>query len=178
MQLDEIQLDKIFGATAGDTDLSCLLFISFTLSLYYHSFYYYYYLFGFHPFHSSKFHPFHSSKCVLSRNPRAHALLVYDQDSLVHLICRARSHIRGRSGPRMYTCCSHQTAWKCKFTSCCCDIAFILQWPSAQEPFFHILVKFTVPFFPNTFLYTLCVLNVTIFCIWIFCLHTGVLCSV
>lgn len=90
MQLDEIQLDKIFGATAGDTDVSCLLFFSFTFSPHYHSYYYYYYLFG--------FHPFHSSKCILSRNPRAHALLVYGQDSLVHLMCRARSHIRGSSG--------------------------------------------------------------------------------
>lgn len=48
----------------------------------------------------------------------------------------------------------------------------------AQGLFLYILVKFTVPFFPNTFLYTLYVLNVTIFCIWIFCLHTDVLCSV
>lgn len=120
VQLDEIWLDKMFGATAGDADMSgrflCLLFSGFNFSLDYLCYHY----FGFHLFCSSERIP--------STHSRLAASPVRGRDSLVHGSGRAPMHVWGRSGPRTYTCCSHQSVWKNEFNSRCHHIPSILQW--------------------------------------------------
>lgn len=150
-------------ATAGDTDVSrrflCLHSSTFSFSL---DYLYYFYYFG--------VHLFHSSECTRSKNSR----LVHGRDSLVHFISRAAIHVRGRSYPRMYTCCPHQSARKHKFTSCCCNIASILQWmclPKGTSSESTCKTHGSFFPFPNTFLYTSHFLNIRI-CILVCCLHT------
>lgn len=75
LQLDEIQLDKKFGATAGDADMGrrfpCLLFGSFHFSLDY--IYYHYF----------RFHLFCSSERMLDKHSRSAASLGHGHHSLV-----------------------------------------------------------------------------------------------